>query len=79
MDNANGRDTRCEAEGVIKHRRGCQIGGPFLRGFMKGVSEPSNWEKGGIEMVTVNGEARSIAGLTLQDYLKTTSYDLTRD
>ena len=29
-------------------------------------------------MVTVNGEARSIAGLTLQDYLKTTSYDLTR-
>ena len=29
-------------------------------------------------MVTVNGEARSIAGLTLQDYLKTTSYELTR-
>lgn len=29
-------------------------------------------------MVTVNGESLSIAGLTLQDYLKTTSYDPTR-
>ena len=29
-------------------------------------------------MVTVNGESLSIAGKTLQDYLATTSYDLTR-